>query len=568
MRFGVRFWPPLVPLDPDVEWVLRAAFGALDVETATDQPKEEAVRLEASALRGYDRNRRLSVTRQLGLLRRILGLRGPGWSDSASPELKSLQASHRRACEAETQRCERMEQLVDRVAEPLRISYALLDGSAMHRHVPNVAARRSFSALHILVHEHDVQAFLDGLRKCGRRFRASSVDDDGMLLQFEERDGVPDRARAASLTDDGPRPRSDSGELSSEHDVDVPSRFEECDGVREHSCRAPVDGAHLGSELGGEVIHVHTRIPHVRMIPGGDEVTMQHLLDSHRTDRVEALSEFAHLPGADLILAHVMARGIAQYGYLPRRFPLMSMLADAVDLDFYDNTTRATQALWWLQPDVNFHEVTALRDVAQCVRAGDIAAMWSDEGRNGRMLRHLVLSSLDNDYASGLLPFEAIYRVLELKNDGLSLATLTRAKTAFAGIQASIGRQSRDDAASSASRGTREERDETREKTSCGDTLRRRDGTREKTSCGDTLRRRDETREKTSCGDTLRGRDGIDSAGLMNEPLPICDSPSMGADFEWSVAAKDVITMLPRAAGMHARQWKALVLLILGKRLL
>lgn len=477
MRFGVRFWPPILPLDPDVEWALRAAFGGVETdasdgvntEVATPQTKGTAFDNVAAALAGTQGERRLALARRLGLLKRILGRRGSDWSKSAGPRVETLYTRSREASESDTQRCARLERLVDEIAEPLRISYALLDGAAMYRHVPNVAEWRSFLALHILIHQHDQNAFLDGLRNRGYSFRLYPIDDDGVLLGFED--------VRAPLADD--------------------------------------DGTSRRVELHEEAIHLHTRIPHVRMIPGGDEVTMQHLLDSHRTDRVEGLSDFAHLPGADLILAHVMARGIAQYGYLPRRFSLMSMLADAIDLDFYDNTTRTTQALWWLQPDVNFHEVTALRDVAQCVRAGDIAAMWSDEGRNGRMLRHLVMISLDESYVAGLIPFETIYRVLELKNDGLSLATLKRTKTAFAGIQASLGR-------------------------------RNPAGTGQSTSC--------------KLSDATRGDERNDA----NQH----DADRVRGEFDWRSAARDVFMMWPRATGMHARQWKALVLLILGKRLL
>ena len=187
----------------------------------------------------------------------------------------------------------------------------------------------------------------------------------------------------------------------------------------------------------GGAVEIHTRLPHVRMIPGGPEVTLQQLLDAHRVSQAPELSEYAHVPVPDLLLAHAIAHGIAQHGYAPQSYQLLRTLADAIDLEIVSNPTRATQALWWVQPDVTYHEVTALREVAKLLRSGNAVAAWGDTGRNGRMLRHLILGSLDLQYARGLKLHGAID---ELRTMGAAEFMATYGRTTFALDKADIPR--------------------------------------------------------------------------------------------------------------------------------
>ncbi len=344
MRFGVRFWPPAVPLDPKVNWLLLRAFGPTS----------------APAPAVHDPTGLADLAEQLGLLPRVVSRCDPNLLRDQLPSIDEQVVRCQDRLAADRLMVERQLHLADTAAQAMGAPYALLGSAALSKAQPGGINARRVGAVEILITESDVPRFQESIRRAGHEFVTHRPDRSCTVLSFE---GMSD------------------------------------------------------------ILCMHSQLPHVRMVPGGQVVNMQQLLDSSRSSLVTGLSNFAHLPGSDLLLAHTMARGVAQYGFLPRRFPALAMLIDAIDLEIVSDPTRATQALWWVQPDVTYHEVTALREVAKLLLDGEVAKAWTDDGRNGRMLRHLVLGVLDDSYAAGLLAYEAIYRAVELKQDGISKET-------------------------------------------------------------------------------------------------------------------------------------------------
>ena len=102
------------------------------------------------------------------------------------------------------------------------------------------------------------------------------------------------------------------------------------------------------------------------------EVTLQQLLDTNRLAPAAELSRYATVPAPELLLAHTISHGTAQHGFVPQIYPLLRLVADAVDLDMVGNRARVMQALSWVQPDVSEQEVFALQELAESLTAGNV----------------------------------------------------------------------------------------------------------------------------------------------------------------------------------------------------
>ena len=164
----------------------------------------------------------------------------------------------------------------------------------------------------------------------------------------------------------------------------------------------------------GGAVEIHTSLPHVRFEPSERDLTFQRLLDANRLVPAPALSGCAHVPVPEVLLAHAIGHGIAQHGFVPQSYPLLRLVADAIDLDIIGNGDRISRALSWVQPDVSEQEVYALRELAESLAAGNVESVWSDEGPAGCLLRHMVCGSLDERYCNGLKIYQAVHSLQTL----------------------------------------------------------------------------------------------------------------------------------------------------------
>ena len=112
--------------------------------------------------------------------------------------------------------------------------------------------------------------------------------------------------------------------------------------------------------------------------------------------------------------AHAIGHGIAQHGFVPQSYPLLRLIADAIDLDMVGNRGRVLQALSWVQPDVSEQEVFALQELAESLTTGNVESAWANNGPVGRLLRHMVCGSLDERYCNGLKVYHAVHTLRTL----------------------------------------------------------------------------------------------------------------------------------------------------------
>jgi hypothetical protein len=159
----------------------------------------------------------------------------------------------------------------------------------------------------------------------------------------------------------------------------------------------------------GGALEIHTAVPYVSLSPCHAEVTLQQLLDSDLARPAPRMSAYAYVPKPEFLLAHCLAHGIAQHGYIPRSYPLLRMLGDAIDLGLGGETGLNHEPMKLISSFVSQTEYVALRDLAVTLTRGDVESAWTDPGPTGRMLRHMTMGSLDEAYANGLKLFQAAH---------------------------------------------------------------------------------------------------------------------------------------------------------------
>lgn len=323
MSQGVRFWPPEAPLPPGVAWAVARAFA------------DPGLALAATELGGAA----LEAALALGLLPRIYArvaanvLRaelGASFDDA-------VRASH--GSVARGLLLERTLRLVDESARTLGVSYALLKGSAIVRHLGSHLGARGACDVDVLVRPADAQRLHGELRRRG--FSAPTPTHPYFHLP-------------------------------------------------------------LLSEPWGGAIELHTCLPDVRLGPHQPEATLDDLIEQDRAIPSAAASDRALLPDAETLLAHALAHGLAQHGYAPAGYPLLRMVADVSDLAPRLPTGARERVLRGLAPAVPADEVLAVFHIADALVEGRIASLWTGNQGTSRLLRHMVLGPFDADYARGL----------------------------------------------------------------------------------------------------------------------------------------------------------------------
>jgi len=165
---------------------------------------------------------------------------------------------------------------------------------------------------------------------------------------------------------------------------------------------APDAAHHLRLRSADGVVEVHPRMPGVRLASGAGDATVA---DLQREGLVQPAGETSALePSRPVVVAHLLAHGLAQHGMAPDAYPGMRLIADLLDLGIAPTEPDATRAISWVAQAVTLAEANAALGLAAQLGRGDLAATTPEasETAEALLLRHLVAGTLDRDYCQSL----------------------------------------------------------------------------------------------------------------------------------------------------------------------
>ena len=170
-------------------------------------------------------------------------------------------------------------------------------------------------------------------------------------------------------------------------------------------------------------IEIHKILPGVRL-KGGRSVSADELLEKGLVVQAPVLGPGGYLPKDEVMLAHILAHGIAQHGVAPGDYPMSRLLADVQDVGL-DN------GLWelagqWIESDVSREEFAAVVGLVRRFADGeDPAVLVKLEDRTGAMLRHVLAGVLSEDYLRSM-KFSALTAIPKNMGIARSLAKTIR----------------------------------------------------------------------------------------------------------------------------------------------
>ncbi len=171
-------------------------------------------------------------------------------------------------------------------------------------------------------------------------------------------------------------------------------------------CGLPSHEHHLGvlANSVGPSVEVHFCIRGVRS-SAETSLTLSETAEMNLVRSLPDLQGQCWIPNRDLLLAHALVHGIAQHGLSPQGYPLLKMLADAVDMGLPKSVEDGTYRTWFplIERDLSHREVWAVAELGRRLGRGQsAAAVWHEEGDEALLLRHFVLGILDEEYADSL----------------------------------------------------------------------------------------------------------------------------------------------------------------------
>ena len=170
----------------------------------------------------------------------------------------------------------------------------------------------------------------------------------------------------------------------------------------------------LTHEQGG-IIEIHLLVPGLRL-SGQRSATCMDLYDDTHSRDVDVGGCRLRVPSREVLIAHLLVHGIAQHGLSPLAYPMFRALADVQDLGLTPNDPSVARCDAWISRDVSHEEVQAMAELAERLGRGDdpddVAQL---PGAAGRLLRHMVLGVLDQDYAASM----RLSAIAETRAEGL-----------------------------------------------------------------------------------------------------------------------------------------------------
>lgn len=184
-------------------------------------------------------------------------------------------------------------------------------------------------------------------------------------------------------------------------------------------CGLPTHEHHLGmlDFSAGPAVEVHFCIRGVRS-SAGTSLTLDEAVEINLVRSLPHFQGQCWIPHRDLLLAHALVHGIAQHGLSPQGYPMLKVLADAVDMALPQSVEDGTYRTWFplIERDVSLREVCALAELGRRLGQGQsAAAVWQEEGDEALFLRHCVLGNLDEKYTDSLR-LRAMASVLPSRN--------------------------------------------------------------------------------------------------------------------------------------------------------
>ena len=154
----------------------------------------------------------------------------------------------------------------------------------------------------------------------------------------------------------------------------------------------------------GLMVEVHRVMRGVRL-GGQGSATAEELLEAGLCSVAPGLPAGCHVPSREVLIAHLLAHGLAQHGLDPDSYPMTRMLTDAQDMGIDD--ARLDELLAgpyrWIERDVSVEEVAAVGSLVGRLRGGeDPAELANGDDAAGRLLRHVVAGALDQAYRESI----------------------------------------------------------------------------------------------------------------------------------------------------------------------
>lgn len=154
---------------------------------------------------------------------------------------------------------------------------------------------------------------------------------------------------------------------------------------------------------GSSMVELHTALLGIRLGPGGLWADLPALEAAGRLAPLDGWPASIVVPDRDIMLAHILAHGLAQHGLAPDKYPLARMLQDLIDLGFQrlgEGDLERIAAT--IAGDVSIRELRATRGLCAALVSGDPIAPHADEGDVWLLLCHVIAGALDPRYTKAL----------------------------------------------------------------------------------------------------------------------------------------------------------------------
>jgi hypothetical protein len=150
-------------------------------------------------------------------------------------------------------------------------------------------------------------------------------------------------------------------------------------------------------------IELHVHLPYVRTIEGGPFADLPSLQNACLLERYFPDNDVVFLPKDELLIAHLIAHGIAQHGFEPKTYPLLRMVSDLFDLGVAVTDRFELDVFPLVSTDVSRDEAEALRQLVASLREKDVCALWGLRTNDALLVRHFVLAVLNERYQARVL---------------------------------------------------------------------------------------------------------------------------------------------------------------------
>jgi hypothetical protein len=147
-------------------------------------------------------------------------------------------------------------------------------------------------------------------------------------------------------------------------------------------------------------VEVHTHLPGVRKGPAASFVRLEDLAAQGALRSTDIEGAEVRLLSRPLLVAHLVAHGLAQHGDRPDTYPILRMFGDLSDLGvFRDGPERLLEeATPWVATDVSRRRLEEMLALGRALEEGVAIRCLPANAR--RLLGHVVLGTLDADYVA------------------------------------------------------------------------------------------------------------------------------------------------------------------------